>query len=165
MSAYVRLARLPPPNLTDVDIEPCIRRVVGLETRLPVRIRSGPTVTVRADKDQLEQALINLVSNAADAVVETDGSVEISWCLDGSMLQILVEDGGAGDGRAPVVQVRTRRGLSIRITPRQHRPQAHGDPTALQFGQAHRGAPPTGMIRHARLGIAKEPMLGQIQHQ
>ena len=96
MSAYVRLARLPPPNLTDVDIEPCIRRVVGLETRLPVRIRSGPTVTVRADKDQLEQALINLVSNAADAVVETDGSVEISWCLDGSMLQILVEDGGAG---------------------------------------------------------------------
>src|SRR6202171_6314900 len=35
MSAYARLARLPPPTLAPVEIGDLIRRVVGLETRIP----------------------------------------------------------------------------------------------------------------------------------
>ena len=45
-------------------------RVAGLETRIEVAIISGPETTVMADPDQLEQMLINLVRNAAEAVLE-----------------------------------------------------------------------------------------------
>jgi len=48
-----------------------VRRVVALETRLPVTIASGPDVTIRADGDQLDQLLINLVRNAVDASLTT----------------------------------------------------------------------------------------------
>ena len=73
MSAYARLARLPQPTLAPVDISALVRRVVGLETRVPLTLTLGPDLTIRADSDQLEQLLINLIRNAADASLETGG--------------------------------------------------------------------------------------------
>jgi nitrogen fixation/metabolism regulation signal transduction histidine kinase len=73
MTAYARLARLPQPRLQSVDVGTLVRRVAGLETRIPVGIRAGTSVSVSADPDQLEQALINLLRNAADAALETGG--------------------------------------------------------------------------------------------
>jgi len=67
MAAYSNLARLPPPELREVEIGPLVRRIAALETRLPVAVRAGPAVTLRADPDQLEQALVNVIRNAADA--------------------------------------------------------------------------------------------------
>ena len=78
-TAYARLARLPPPTFGRVELAPLVSRVVALETRLPVRVREGPALEVSADADQLEQLLINLVRNAADAALETHGGVEVSW--------------------------------------------------------------------------------------
>ena len=67
MTSYAKLARLPPPRLGPVEVEEWIRRVAALEKRIPVRVAPGPEVNIEADADQLDQLLINLVRNAADA--------------------------------------------------------------------------------------------------
>src|SRR5438045_5898751 len=77
MAAYARLARLPPPRLERVAIQDWVRRVVALETRRPVAVRPGPSVTIQADGGPLDQLLINLVRNAADATLEAKGAVEV----------------------------------------------------------------------------------------
>ena len=96
MSAYTRLARLPPPQVGPVDVPAWVNRVAALEKRLPVRVREGPLVTVQADADQLEQLLINLVRNAADAALETGGGVEVSWNVGARQIEINVADEGPG---------------------------------------------------------------------
>jgi PAS domain S-box-containing protein len=98
-SGYARLARLPPPRLARVDLPALLSRIAELETRLAVQIRAGPPLTLSADPDQLEQLLINLVHNAADAALETGGGVEISWERQaGRPPQAIVRvvDGGPG---------------------------------------------------------------------
>jgi signal transduction histidine kinase len=95
-TAYARLAKLPAPRLDAVDFPALVRRVAGLETRLPVHVEHGPPVTVRADPDQLEQLLINLVRNAVDAALETGGGVGVGWKRDGRNFELWVDDDGKG---------------------------------------------------------------------
>ncbi|MBF5045680.1 PAS domain-containing sensor histidine kinase [Aggregicoccus sp. 17bor-14] len=97
MSSYARLARLPPPSLGTVAVSEWVRRVASLEKRLAVEVRAGPELTLRADGDQLEQLLINLVRNAADAALETQGRVWLSWSVVApGALEVWVEDEGPG---------------------------------------------------------------------
>jgi two-component system nitrogen regulation sensor histidine kinase NtrY len=97
MEAYARLARLPSPRLSVVEVGRVVRRVAGLETRVRVSVLPGPPQTVRADADQLEQLLINLVRNAADASLVTGGSVRLGWRGTGNgHVDIWVEDEGLG---------------------------------------------------------------------
>jgi signal transduction histidine kinase len=53
-------------------------------------------MTIRADGDQIEQLLINLVRNAADAVLETGGRVTMSWSASPDSIEISIADEGAG---------------------------------------------------------------------
>ena len=98
MAAYARLARLPPPRIEAVAVEEWVRRVVALETRLPVAVRPppGPEITIRADGGQLDQLLINLVRNAVDATLETRGAVEVGWSSENRHLLVWVRDDGTG---------------------------------------------------------------------
>jgi PAS domain S-box-containing protein len=97
MATYAKLARLPQPDLADVDVPALVRGVADLETRLAVEVVPGPDLTIRADPDQLEQALINLVRNAVDATLDAEGrSVLIRWLQRAGRLHILVEDEGPG---------------------------------------------------------------------
>lgn len=96
MESYARLARLPPPRLDAVRMNSLIRRVVNLETRLRVELVAGDERIVRADGDQLEQLLINLVRNAVDAALVTGGGVRVGWSGDASHLDIWIEDDGLG---------------------------------------------------------------------
>jgi nitrogen fixation/metabolism regulation signal transduction histidine kinase len=96
MAAYARLARLPPPRIEAVAVEDWVRRVVALETRLPVAVRPGPQFTIRADGGQLDQLLINLVRNAVDATLETRGAVEVGWSSENQHLLVWVRDDGTG---------------------------------------------------------------------
>jgi len=96
MEAYTRLARLPAPRLGAVQAEALVRKVAGLELRLPVGITEGPALTFQADGDQLEQALINLLRNAVDAALETKGGVIISWVSTLETVSFIVEDEGPG---------------------------------------------------------------------
>src|SRR5579885_2525080 len=67
IGAYARLAKLPRPQFQPLEIGAWVERVVRLETRLRVGSEPGPETTVHGDPDQLEQVLINLLRNAADA--------------------------------------------------------------------------------------------------
>ncbi len=96
MASYAQLARLPEPHLGAVEVNALVRRVVAIETRMEVGVRPGPDLTVQADADQLEQLLINLVRNAVDAALETEGKVELSWSVMGDRLHVVVSDEGPG---------------------------------------------------------------------
>jgi two-component system nitrogen regulation sensor histidine kinase NtrY len=96
MTAYARLAKLPPPTLVPVGVSDLVRRVVGLETRLRPVLQTGPELTIRADADQLEQLLINVLRNAADASLETGGGVRVGWDRQNSHLVVWVRDDGPG---------------------------------------------------------------------
>jgi two-component system, NtrC family, nitrogen regulation sensor histidine kinase NtrY len=96
MAAYARLARLPQPTLAPVDLRELVRHVAELETRVPVQVAEGPPVTISADRDQLEQLLINLIRNAAEAVLEIGGEVLVKWLLERSRVQLSIIDDGPG---------------------------------------------------------------------
>ncbi|HEX5233886.1 MAG TPA: ATP-binding protein [Silvibacterium sp.] len=90
VQAYRQLAQLPAPNLRRVAVRPLLERVVSLEQRLEVEIKSAPAAPnddvragenkgrniktsevhgseILADPDQIEQLLINLVRNGVEA--------------------------------------------------------------------------------------------------
>jgi nitrogen fixation/metabolism regulation signal transduction histidine kinase len=99
MDAYAQLARLPAPVRRAVALAPLVRRVAGIETRAPVAVTDGPEATIDADPDQLEQLLINLVRNAAEAALGSPGGVRLSWSLvdkPSPAIEIRVDDDGAG---------------------------------------------------------------------
>jgi nitrogen fixation/metabolism regulation signal transduction histidine kinase len=96
IGAYARLAKLPRPQLQPLDVAACVGRAVSFETRLHVEIVPGPGLIVQGDPDQLEQVLINLLRNAADASLATAGGVRVGWRVDGSMLEIWIKDDGPG---------------------------------------------------------------------
>ena len=96
LRAYAQLARLPKPQQRAIQIAPIAHRIAELENRLPVRVAGVDDIEINADPDQIEQLLINVVRNAVDATLETNGRVWIDWkAVDGS-LQITVEDEGPG---------------------------------------------------------------------
>jgi len=99
MEAYAQLARLPAPARRAVELAPLVRRVAGIEPRVRVAVTDGPDLTIDADPDQLEQLLINLVKNAAEAVAGSPGGVRLHWSLvekPAPAIEIRVDDDGPG---------------------------------------------------------------------
>lgn len=111
LEAYRRLAQMPAPVLREVTLGPLIARAAGLETRLKVCVQPGPDLAFQADPDQLEQMLINLIRNAADAVLETRAAsgqessgtepsdkngVVVRWDAGTEDITLAIEDEGPG---------------------------------------------------------------------
>ena len=113
LEAYRKLAQMPAPKLRPVTLGPLVERAAGLETRIKVYVHPGPDVVFPADPDQLEQMFINLVRNAADAVLETSpgGSTEapstatpptqpelvaVRWQADHEDVTLTIDDRGPG---------------------------------------------------------------------
>ena len=96
VAAYSRLARLPAPRLRPTPVGPLLRRVVQFETRLEVSVEEGPQQAIDADRDQLEQLLINLVKNGVEAALETGGGVAVGWETPGTHLEVWIRDEGPG---------------------------------------------------------------------
>jgi nitrogen fixation/metabolism regulation signal transduction histidine kinase len=111
LQGYRQLAQMPPPALQGCSISALAKRVAALETRVDVKVAAGPDISFFADPDQLEQMLINLLRNAAEAVretaekcigsngsktKETDASIVLSWNTNGDELVITIEDTGPG---------------------------------------------------------------------
>ncbi|MCC5865381.1 MAG: hypothetical protein JJU31_09710 [Wenzhouxiangella sp.] len=95
VGGYATLARLPVPRLQTVNVERLARRVIELESRLAIDCQGEP-ISLEADPDQLEQALINLVKNAVDAVAGDGGQVRLQWQRQGGGVLIEVVDNGPG---------------------------------------------------------------------
>ena len=95
LQAYRQLAQMPPPELQPCSISALVTHVAALETRVRVTVVPGPDVTLMADLGQLEQMLINLLRNAAEAVLgqptagETSNAQE-NTAVSGSEAQVAV---------------------------------------------------------------------------
>ena len=95
--ASARLARLPAPKVAPIVLKPLVQRVAAFDARIPVTVTAGPDMTIDVDADQLEQLLINLLRNAADACLEAGGhAVTVSWRRLRDGIEIAVEDEGPG---------------------------------------------------------------------
>jgi len=112
LQAYRQLAQMPPPDLQKIPLSPLVTRISALETRVPVTVIAGPEISVMADPDQLEQMLINLLRNAAEAVLEpnsandrtngrkpstpSENQVVCAWKLTEKEVVLSIEDTGPG---------------------------------------------------------------------
>ena len=96
MASYTLLARMPAPTRAPVDVAAWIDRIARMETRVNVAVEAGPSIVISADADQLDQMLINLVRNAADASLETGGGVALGWSVADSIVDIWIRDEGYG---------------------------------------------------------------------
>ncbi len=114
LQAYRQLAQMPPPILQQCSISTLVNRIAALETRVEVTVVPGPDITMMSDPDQLEQMLINLLRNAAEAVLEpsfsgnnSNGSklpaagdlgpqIVFTWKLTENDVVLTIEDNGPG---------------------------------------------------------------------
>ena len=144
LQAYTRLTKLPPPQKEPVDLGQLVQRVVDLEPRLNVKLIPGPKTVIRADAAQIEQALINLVHNAVDAALETNGKVVIGWSEKDDVVEILVQDEGLGimnPGNLFVPFFTTKSdGSGIGLPLSRQIAEAHGGSLTLTNRERGRGA-------------------------
>lgn len=116
LQAYRQLNQMPPPILRKVQLAPIVLRVAALEARLPVQVLPSPSADVMVDPDLIEQMLINLVRNAAEAALEpqhpvpADSAAEVAsmasrkplvivrWEAAEKDLVLTIEDNGPGLG-------------------------------------------------------------------
>ena len=164
MAAYARLARLPRPMPGTVEVESWVRRVAALETRVPIAVVAGPRVTLHADGDQLEQLLINLVRNAADAAAEAGGGARVGWKTAGHQLEVWVEDEGPGLASTENLFVpfftTKPAGSGVGLALSRQIAEAHGGSLTLENREDARGCVarlrlPLGRARDAAVGPAR----------
>lgn len=100
--AYLQFARLPRPRLEEDDLGELVRSVVAFtegELRaadIEVRLELDESLPPLAfDENQIRQALINLIRNAREAMVE-GGTLTMSVKLAGQGVQVAVADTGVG---------------------------------------------------------------------
>ncbi len=73
-----------------------------METRVAVQLKPGPDVVLQLDSDQIEQLIINLLRNAAEAALArfpeapANSEVTITWKTAPPGVVILIEDNGIG---------------------------------------------------------------------
>jgi two-component system, NtrC family, nitrogen regulation sensor histidine kinase NtrY len=136
VGAYARLAKLPRPQIRATELAPILERAARMETRVPVTIAAPPPTSLLCDPDQIEQALINLLRNAAEAAPAGAGHVAISTCRDGAMVEIAIEDNGAGIAATENLFVpffTTKPGGSgIGLVLSRHVAEAHGGTLTLE---------------------------------
>jgi nitrogen fixation/metabolism regulation signal transduction histidine kinase len=102
LQAYRQLMGLPAPKLGAVSLAALVERVAQLERRVAVTVTSTADLVLQVDRDHIEQALINLVRNAADAALSPDATdedparVNISWHTTGAEVVIAILDNGPG---------------------------------------------------------------------
>lgn len=107
VSEFSRFARLPAPVLVAVDIvELCEAAARLYESALPIERELAPGLAAaRADRDQLQQVLVNLLENAREAVrgLATPRVLLRATCVDGRLLLAVLDN---GPGISPTVRDR-----------------------------------------------------------
>lgn len=144
LEAYAKLAKLPPPKFGHVDVGEWVRRAASLERSVRALIVDGDPLVIEGDSDQLDQLLINLLRNAADAARETGGGVDIGWALDRGVVHVWIRDEGPGisnSGNLFVPFFTTKPGGSgIGLVVSRQIAEAHGGTLVLRNRADRRGS-------------------------
>jgi signal transduction histidine kinase len=100
VTEFSQFARMPRPKLEGVDVPDLLAHAVSLHAggEVPVGLATLPPLpSIRADREQLVQVLVNLVQNAVDACRGRPGAaVEVSAEPFADGVAIVVRDGGTG---------------------------------------------------------------------
>jgi signal transduction histidine kinase len=160
---------MPPPVLKKSTLSLLVNRIAGLETRIAVTVVPGPEVTVMADPDQIEQMLINLVRNAAEAALEAtspekgqngdrprlalaEPEVTINWKLVENDVVLTIADNGPGlanPSNAFVPFYTTKpSGSGIGLVLSRQIAEAHGGSVELTNRPQHPGCVVKVTLRH-----------------
>ena len=103
VQTYRRLTRLPKPDLSPVSIRALIERAVVLNqsSRPDIKITvhlPKEDITLNADERMINQALVNLLKNASEALEEIgNGKIEVSaFIASNQHVNIEIKDNGPG---------------------------------------------------------------------
>jgi two-component system, NtrC family, nitrogen regulation sensor histidine kinase NtrY len=138
LQAYRQLMGLPAPKLAPVSLAALVDRVARLETRVTVSVAHAEDLTLKVDADHIQQALINLTRNAAEAALSPDATsdgppcVKIEWERTASEVVIAVIDNGPGLTNAS--------NLFVPFYTTKPSGTGIGLVLAQQIAQAHRGS-------------------------
>jgi nitrogen fixation/metabolism regulation signal transduction histidine kinase len=104
VSEFSSFARMPEPKLAELEVREVVEGALALyrgadepgEIRV-VRELDPAAARVRADRDQLQQVLLNLLENARDAVRQVgQGAVTVRTRRQAARVEIEVADSGPG---------------------------------------------------------------------
>jgi nitrogen fixation/metabolism regulation signal transduction histidine kinase len=96
LSRYSELARMPEPTIARCDAAALLKQVAAVHPPGTVQFSATDGVALRADADQLKQALINLVRNAVEATPPGGAPVELRALRGKDAVVFEVEDSGPG---------------------------------------------------------------------
>jgi len=99
-NGFSNFAKIPAPNMRPLDLRTVIDRIGGLlgtdeDRRLTVDVGASPA-PIMGDREQLEQAVLNLVKNGLEAVDPDTGHVDVRLRVEGKRVLVAVEDDGPG---------------------------------------------------------------------
>jgi nitrogen fixation/metabolism regulation signal transduction histidine kinase len=96
LSRYSELARMPEPTIAVADAAAILRQVAAVHPAGRVQFAAAEGLELRADADQVQQALINLVKNAVEATPEGGAPVTLRAMRGKDSVVFEVEDSGPG---------------------------------------------------------------------
>lgn len=142
-------------EMQNVVLRPLINEVLQLysatfdarQIRVTLHI-DYPELTVRADRDQLKQCLVNLIQNSVDAI-EGSGSIDVTVAKNKTYIEILIRDSGPGfpesdRGRLFDLFYTTKEtGTGLGLSTVRKILDAHGAAITLENSQPNSG----GMVR------------------
>jgi two-component system, NtrC family, nitrogen regulation sensor histidine kinase NtrY len=146
MRELAEVVRIPLPNRSPLPMEPVIRDIAALmkpeleERRIELFITSSRAPVIAADRNQIEQVVLNVIRNAMESIGQ-DGRIDITLDANG----LTVADSGTGiseEARAELFHPffstkRDGRGLGLTVV--QEILSNHGFACSLENG-ATRGA-------------------------
>jgi signal transduction histidine kinase len=114
---FLQFARPSPPDMKPVTVEGLLEEVRDLlrseleQKSIQLKLDVGEAALVRADRQQLQQVLINLVQNAADSIGNNGAITLRSRNGDASTLKsaepaVMIEVADTGKGISPEVEKR-----------------------------------------------------------
>ncbi len=139
LTAYRQLAQLPPPSRQPVSMGDLQRQRAPLDTRGEVCVEPGPELVLMADRDQLAQAVINILRNGAEAALDNVGrlpALSLTWAIEGPDAVIRIRDSGLGIANPSNLFVpfytTKQNGAGIGLALAQQIVEGHGGRTALE---------------------------------
>jgi nitrogen fixation/metabolism regulation signal transduction histidine kinase len=105
IQSYRQLSRMPPPKKKTIQVSAYLQRLESLvrgelaRKNIDLNFQLDPkNISVLADKDMLDQVLINLIRNAADVLTDKDNAkITVVAYIDNKQRTVLeVQDNGSG---------------------------------------------------------------------